>query len=52
MDSGRALRDFWKTGKAGFALFLISLFVLIYGSIPSIMRSREAGKDTYRFKMS
>ena len=26
-----AVRDFWKTGKAGFALFLISLFVSIYG---------------------
>ena len=29
----RTIRDFWKTGKAGFALFLISLFVLIYGYI-------------------
>ena len=29
----RAVRDFWKIGKAGFALFLISLFVLIYGYI-------------------
>ena len=29
----RAVRDFWKTGKTGFALFLISLFVLIYGYI-------------------
>lgn len=29
----QSVRDFWKTGKAGFALFLISLFVLIYGSI-------------------
>ena len=29
----RAVRDFWRTGKAGFALFLISLFILIYGYI-------------------
>lgn len=29
----RTIRDFWKTGKAGFALFLISLFVLIYSYI-------------------
>lgn len=29
----RAVRDFWKIGKAGFVLFLISLFVLIYGYI-------------------
>ena len=28
-----SVRDFWKTGKAGFALFLISLFVIIYGYI-------------------
>ena len=28
-----SVRDFWKTGKAGFALFLISLFVTIYGYI-------------------
>ena len=28
-----SVRDFWKTGKAGFALFLISLFVLIYGYV-------------------
>ena len=27
------VRDFWKTGKAGFALFLISLFVSIYSLI-------------------
>ena len=27
------VRDFWKTGKAGFALFLISFFVSIYGFI-------------------
>ena len=27
----RAVRDFWRVGKTGFALFLISLFVLIYG---------------------
>ena len=32
-QSWRTIRDFWKTGKAGFALFLISLFVLIYGYI-------------------
>ena len=29
----RAVRDFWKTGKTGVALFLISLFVVIYGKI-------------------
>ena len=29
----RAVRDFWRTGKAGFALFLISFFILIYGYI-------------------
>ena len=28
-----SVRDFWKTGKAGFALFLISLFVTIYSYI-------------------
>ena len=28
-----SVRDFWRTGKAGFALFLISLFILIYGYI-------------------
>lgn len=28
-----AIRDFWKKGKAGSALFLISLFVTIYGFI-------------------
>ena len=28
-----SVRDFWKTGKAGFALFLISLFVGIYGCL-------------------
>ena len=27
------MRDFWRVGKTGFALFLISLFVLIYGYI-------------------
>ena len=32
-EFGRAVRDFWKTGKAGFVLFLISLFVIIYGYI-------------------
>ena len=29
----RAVRDFWKTGKTGIALFLISFFVIIYGKI-------------------
>ena len=29
----RAVREFWRVGKTGFALFLISLFVIIYGSI-------------------
>jgi hypothetical protein len=29
----QAVRDFWRTGKAGVALFLISLFVIIYGYI-------------------
>ena len=29
----RAVRDFWRTGKAGVALFLVSLFVTIYGYI-------------------
>ena len=29
----RAVRDFWRVGKTGFALFLISLFVVIYGYI-------------------
>ncbi len=29
----RAVRDFWKTGKTGVALFLISFFVIIYGKI-------------------
>ena len=28
-----SVRDFWKTGKAGFVLFLISLFFTIYSSI-------------------
>ncbi|MYK95570.1 hypothetical protein F4009_16495 [Candidatus Poribacteria bacterium] len=32
-DFWRAMRDFWRVGKTGFALFLISLFVLIYGYI-------------------
>ncbi len=27
------MRDFWRVGKTGFALFLMSLFVIIYGSI-------------------
>ena len=26
----KSVRDFWKTGKAGFVLFLISLFGIIY----------------------
>ena len=29
----QAVRDFWGTGKTGVALFLISLFALIYGKI-------------------
>ena len=29
----RGVRGFWRVGKTGFALFLISLFILIYGSI-------------------
>ena len=29
----RTVRDFWRVGKTGFALFLISLSVLIYGYI-------------------
>ena len=29
----RAVRDFWRTGKTGVALFLISFFVIIYGYI-------------------
>jgi hypothetical protein len=29
----RSVRDFWRVGKTGFALFLMSLFVLIYGYI-------------------
>lgn len=29
----QAFRDFWRTGKTGVALFLISLFALIYGYI-------------------
>lgn len=29
----RDVRDFWKTGKTGVALFLISFFVVIYGKI-------------------
>ena len=29
----QAVRDFWRTGKTGVALFLISLFALIYGDI-------------------
>ncbi|RKU23494.1 hypothetical protein C6503_02870 [Candidatus Poribacteria bacterium] len=32
-DFWLALRDFWKKGKAGAVLFLISLFVTIYGFI-------------------
>ena len=29
----QTVREFWKTGKTGVALFLISLFALIYGRI-------------------
>ena len=29
----QTVRDFWRTGKTGVALFLISLFALIYGYI-------------------
>ena len=29
----QAIRDFWRIGKTGVALFLISLFALIYGDI-------------------
>ncbi|RKU26591.1 hypothetical protein C6497_13565 [Candidatus Poribacteria bacterium] len=29
----QAVREFWKTGKTGIALFLVSLFTLIYGYI-------------------
>ena len=29
----QVVRDFWRTGKTGVALFLISLFALIYGKI-------------------
>ena len=29
----RGMRDFWRVGKTGFVLFLMSLFVIIYGSI-------------------
>ena len=29
----QAIRDFWRTGKTGVALFLISLLALIYGYI-------------------
>jgi hypothetical protein len=29
----QTVREFWKTGKTGVALFLISLFALIYGYI-------------------
>ena len=36
------LRDFWRSGKAGFALFLISLFVIVYGCIAL---DYEIGKD-------
>ena len=32
-DFWLTIRDFWKKGKAGSALFLISLFVTIYGFI-------------------
>ena len=29
----QSVREYWKTGKTGVALFLISIFVLIYGYI-------------------
>ena len=29
----QTVREFWKTGKTGIALFLVSVFVLIYGYI-------------------
>ena len=29
----KTLRDFWRAGKAGVVLFLVSLFVVIYGYI-------------------
>ena len=29
----RVVRDLWKTGKTGVVLFLISLFIVIYGKI-------------------
>lgn len=29
----RVLREFWRTGKAGFTIFLISLFFLVYSYI-------------------
>ncbi|MXV81981.1 hypothetical protein F4X88_13775 [Candidatus Poribacteria bacterium] len=29
----QAVRDFWRTGKAGVVLFLISLFVVVYSYI-------------------
>ena len=29
----RLVRDFWKTGKTSVVLFLISLFIVIYGKI-------------------
>lgn len=32
-DFWQVVRDFWKTGKTGIALFLISLFALIYGYV-------------------
>ena len=32
-DFWLGIRDFWKKGKTGFALFLLSLSVLIYGYI-------------------
>ena len=29
----KSVRDFWKTGKTGFVLFLISLFGIIYSYV-------------------
>ena len=43
-DFWRAMRDFWRVGKTGFALFLISLFVLIYGYIASDYETTKGWK--------